>query len=270
MPRRRLGVVLLVEPPLAGEIDGLRRACGDGSLGRVPAHITLVPPVNVPAAGVEEALSVLRTAASATTPFEVTIGPAATFHPVTPVLYLAVGGEGLAELGRLRERVFVGPLTRTLTHPFVPHVTLADDMAPDRIEAACRALADYRVTARFERVHLLEERPGRVWEPAADAPFRAPAVVGRGGLALELEVTERIPPDAASLLDTWSPPGPPARGRSVVVTARRGGRVVGVAAGTAEAGVSALELVAVDPAHVGEGIGDHLVDAFRSWASTDG
>jgi hypothetical protein len=47
MGRRRLGVVLLVPDPVRREIDGLRRALGAGSLGRVPAHLTLVPPVNV-------------------------------------------------------------------------------------------------------------------------------------------------------------------------------------------------------------------------------
>ena len=46
-PRVRLGVVLLVPPPVAGEIDGLRRAVGDGALGKVAPHVTLVPPVNV-------------------------------------------------------------------------------------------------------------------------------------------------------------------------------------------------------------------------------
>lgn len=282
MPRRRLGVVLLLGEPLAVEVDGLRRACGDGSLGRVPAHITLVPPVNVAVDRVDDALAVLRAAASATSPFEVTLGPVATFHPVTPVLYLAVSGGGVAELVRLRDRVFREPLARTLTHPFVPHVTLADGMDPARIEAACRALADYRATARFERVHLLEEHPGRVWAPAADAPFRPPAVVARGGLPIEVEVTGLVAPDVAAFLAERAPlalaaeparpgtrAGPGERRRPVVVTARRDGRVVGVATGSVEAAVPALELVVVDPEHRGEGIGDHLVAAFRSRAAAE-
>jgi 2'-5' RNA ligase len=279
MPRHRLGVVLLLESPLADEVDGLRRACGDGSLGRIPAHVTLVPPVNVPADRLEEALAVLRVAASATAPFEVTVGPVATFHPVTPVLYLAVGGDGAAELVRLRDRVFTGPLTRRLTHPFVPHVTLADGMAPERIDAACRALCDYRSAARFDRVHLLAERPGRVWEPLADAPFGAPAVVARGELAVELQATSLVAPDAAAFLQAVGCPGAvpvpspaPAPGprRPLVVTARRSGRVVGVAAGAIDAGTPTLEVVVVDPACRGEGVGDHLVDAFRTWAPTGG
>lgn len=282
MARRRFGVVVLLEGRLAAEVDGLRRACGDGSLGRVPAHITLVPPVNVPADRVGEALAVLRAAASATSPFEVTLGPVATFHPVTPVLYLAVGGDGVDELVRLRDRVFREPLSRRLTHPFVPHVTLADGMDPARIDAACRALADYRATARIERAHLLEEQPGRVWVPVADAPFRPPAVVARGGLPIEVEISRMVAPDVAAFLaerggrpaavgDRPSVAGGDRAGRRqpVVAVARRAGQVLGVAAGSVEAGVPALELVVVDPGHHGEGIGDHLVAAFRAWAAAD-
>ena len=49
MPRMRLGVALLVPAPQSDEIDGLRRALDDPVLGRVPAHLTLVPPDYSPA-----------------------------------------------------------------------------------------------------------------------------------------------------------------------------------------------------------------------------
>ena len=69
MPKHRLGVVLLVPQPAAAEIDGLRRAVGDGALGRVPTHLTLVPPVNVRHDRLADALARLRLAAAATRPF---------------------------------------------------------------------------------------------------------------------------------------------------------------------------------------------------------
>jgi 2'-5' RNA ligase len=168
--RRRLGVALLVPPPVATEIDGLRRALGDGSLGRIPAHLTLVPPVNVREDALPDALAVLRAAARASGPLDLRIGPAATFDPVTPVVYLAVGG-AVDALRALRERVFLPPLARDLTHPFVPHVTVADEMDPARIPVAVAALGDFVVDVRFGAVHLLEERRGHAWEPIADAPL---------------------------------------------------------------------------------------------------
>jgi 2'-5' RNA ligase len=170
MSRRRLGVVLLLPEPAATEVDGLRRALGDGSLGRIPAHLTLVPPVNVREDDMPGALGVLRQAAAQTRPLDLRLGPATTFLPATPVVYLAVDGD-VAALHALRGRVFHPPLERPLTLPFVPHVTLADDFDPNRIPAAVAALADYVVDVRFEAVHVLEEGRGRVWRPVADAPF---------------------------------------------------------------------------------------------------
>jgi 2'-5' RNA ligase len=170
MARRRLGVALLIPSGVAAEVDGLRRALGDGALSRIPAHLTLVPPVNVPEDALDDAMAVLRAAATATRPLHLRIGPAATFHPVTPVVYLEVGGR-LDDLAALRERVFVAPLARALTHPFVPHVTVADDMDPARIPAAVAALADYLVDVRIESLHLLEEGRGRTWRPIAEVAF---------------------------------------------------------------------------------------------------
>jgi 2'-5' RNA ligase len=254
--RLRLGVALLVPAPLDAEIDGMRRALGDGALGRIPAHLTLVPPVNVREDRLGEALAVLRRAAAATRPFTVTLGPPATFLPDNPTLYLAVTGAVEA----LRDRVFVEPLARALTWPFVPHVTLADEAAPDRINAAVAALADYRVDVTFHRVHLLREGPGRVWAPIADAPFAAPAVIGRGGLPVEITVSETVDPEAWALAGT----------QSLVVTARTDGAVAGYAEGWCRppaAHMSSL-VVAGDQIHLG--VADHLLAAFRSEAAERG
>ena len=152
--------------PVAPEVDGLRRALGDGALGRIPAHLTLVPPVNVAEDDVTRALSVLRQAAAATAPVDLRLGPADTFAPVTPVVYLRVGGD-LGALHALRDRVFRPPFERHLTHPFVPHVTLADEVATERIPAAVAALADYVADVRVGEVTLLEEGRGRVWRPVS-------------------------------------------------------------------------------------------------------
>src|SRR5687768_11841471 len=94
MPRWRLGVALLVPPPARDEVDGLRRALGDPALPRIPAHLTLVPPVNVREEAVPDALHVLRDAAADTpASLRLTLGPPGTFLPDNPVLYLRVGGD---------------------------------------------------------------------------------------------------------------------------------------------------------------------------------
>ena len=271
MPRARLGVALLLPPAPAAEVDGLRRAVEDGTLGRIPAHLTLVPPVNVRADRVGDALAVLRAAAASVGPAPValTLGPPATFLPDAPVLYLAVGGE-LERLRSLRDTVFVEPLARPLTWPWVPHVTLADEADPDRIAAALIALAGYQTDVAFERVHLLQEGPGRVWTPIADAPFGPPAVVGRGGLALELTPSKLLDPEAAAFLPRPLSSTAPTAGallgneRSFALTARREGAAVGLAVGTTAGASAELTCLVVAAEHRGQGVGTHLLAAAGS------
>jgi 2'-5' RNA ligase len=275
MARKRLGVALLVPEPLAREIDGLRRACGDGALGRVPPHLTLVPPVNVAESRLTEALERLRAAACAAGPDRIVLalGPVTSFLPDSPTLYLSVDGEEaqFTALQRVREAVFQPPLERSLTWPFVPHVTVADDLAPHRIDAAVVALADYRRSVVFTGVHLLEERRdgGAVrWEPIADYRFGGPYPVGQGGLPLELFVSDGPDPEARALLDDPSvdpsavahDPAPPTAGgwQSIVVTARRRSALAGVMTGWTDGRHSHVGTVVVARDHQGEGIARHL------------
>ena len=276
MPRRRLAVALLLPEPIDVEVDALRLACGDPTLGRIRPHLTLVPPVNVREDQVDAALAVLRGAAAASRPFTLPLGPPATFLPVNPVLYLAVDDEDGAVRG-LRDAVFVPPLARPLSWPFVPHVTLADDAGePDRLTAAARALAGYRRAARFERVHLLEEQRresdgARLWAPVADAAFGRPAVVGRGGLELELAATERLGPDAAAWRRDHGEVGA-SRGAdgSLAVTARREGRIIGTAEGRVRGSEAHVQDLLVDPDARGQGVASHLLAAFTAEAARRG
>ena len=57
-------------PPVAAEIDGLRRAFADPALERVAPHITLVPPVNVAVDAWPQALALVRAAAGRSGPLE--------------------------------------------------------------------------------------------------------------------------------------------------------------------------------------------------------
>ncbi len=243
-------------------VDGLRRAVGDPSLGRVPAHLTLVPPVNVRADQLPAALAVLRAAAGQVHPMRLTLGPPATFLPDNPVLYLEVGGD-LDALRVLRDTVFRPPLERMLSWPWIPHVTLSDMATDTRIAAAQVALDRFAMVATIDGVVLLEEHRGRVWEPLADAALGRPAVIGRGGLAVEITRSRRVDPEVRQMLaeagvatdmDVW--PGGVARPTSppIVLSARRESRVVGVGvAWRSDAGGQVA--VVVEPPARSQGVG---------------
>lgn len=221
MPRVRLASALLVPDPFAREIDGLRRALGE-SLERVPPHVTIVPPVNVREDDVSEVFALHRRAAAGIAPITVTLGPATTFHPVNPVVYLDVTGADVVSVRALRTDVSVGVLDRRVDHEFVPHVTIVESTTPARIEAALLALADYHVDVTFESVHLLQQ-DGRVWQPIAEARFEQPLVVGRGGIETEISASSIADPEVLGFL------GDQLEVAELVVVARRAGVIVAAA-----------------------------------------
>jgi len=264
-------VALLLDPPGSLEVDGLRRALGDGTLGAVPPHVTLVPPVNVRSDDLGEALQVLRSAANDQIgPIVVDLGPVTTFMPASPVVYLALGGPDLERLARLRQAVVAGPMLRPDHWPWVPHVTLTDDGPAERIEAALGALYSYTAATAFDRVVLLEERHHR-WQPLADACLGRPAVVGRGGLELEIVEGRVLGPDviamargaeAAFLIALDTVPAP----SSIVLTGRRLGEVVGVATAwqDGEVGGTVEVCVLVEEGSRRQGVGRALLQALHA------
>jgi 2'-5' RNA ligase len=220
MPRVRLASALLVPQPFAREIEGLRRSLGD-DIERLPTHLTLVPPVNVRVGDLPAVFAQLRAAGAAITPFSVTLGPAVTFQPVNPVVYLEVGGD-VDAVHAIRSGVFAGALHRKLSYDFVPHVTIAENLAPERIEAALIALADYRVEVTFESVHLLQEHERR-WHPIAEARFEEPLIVGRGGLPVEVTSSSIADPEVVRFM------GEQREEAEQVVVARRDRTIVAAA-----------------------------------------
>lgn len=282
MARVRLGVVLVVPEPVGTEVDGLRRALGSGALGRIPPHVTLVPPVNVAEATLPAAIGVVRAAAAAARPLRLELGPPETFWPRNPVVYLAVGGEGITGVRRLREAVTAPPLDRPVAQAFVPHVTLRDNVEAELIPGALALLGAYRAEVTVNHVHLLRQGAGQVWETLAAVPLCAPAVIGRGGLALEVSETPALDAQAAVwAAAAWASYNREAYGEGAVgdspfaFTARRDGRVVGIAEGCRSAlgttrPVAQLDRLVVDPAVRGEGIGSHLLAAVESMVAAAG
>lgn len=269
MARQRLGVVLLVPQPLATQIDGLRRALGDGSLERISPHVTLVPPVNVAERDLPAVLAMVRSAAGAVERLTLTVGPVASFEPVNPVAYLQVGGEPdqVAALLRLRAACLAGPLERAVQHEFVPHVTVADELAEPRLAGAVAVLGDFRAEVTFDRVHVLHEQAGRIWAPIADAPLGSrPAVVGRGSLPLELTVSGRPDVESAALLALDAEH----HGLPFAVAARRDGAVIAAAWGWSANGWLEVADLVVASAHRSQGVGRHLVAAVEDLARRRG
>ncbi len=276
--RRRFLVALLVPEPVATELDGLRRALGSSSLGRIPPHITLVPPRNVSQGDQEGLPGLLRAAAATAAPLRLSLGPPRTFAPRTPVVYLAVGGDldELAELAAALASGTLAPPPGRTEREFVPHVTLTGDAGEHRASALLTALGAYRALVTIEHVTLLvqeDDTPRRPWRPVADAALQAPAVVGRGGLELALRVAQRLDPEEQDWFDRhWTAYSEQMWGRGLAadepfaLTARRLNRLVGVATGSLRPELLHLRRLLVDAAERRQGIGAQLLRACEDLA----
>ncbi|MBM3661344.1 MAG: GNAT family N-acetyltransferase [Actinobacteria bacterium] len=274
MARTRLFVALLPAPAQWEWLDELRRALGVGEPFRIPPHITLVPPTNVAEVDIEVVDQVLVAAAESAEPFDLTLGPAATFAPVTPTIQLSVDGD-LVALGRLRQRLMVGPLARSERRPFVPHVTLVPSAEQARIDAALTALAGVATAWPVGSVHVLERHhdPGR-WVTVAEVPLGAPRVVGRGTRPAHLRTLRMIPVAVGELCHVAAR-GPAGRADDdvpivVVAEGEPGdgtGSLVGAAVGVVGRGGTELRSLVVAPAERGFGLGARLL---AEWCSQVG
>lgn len=108
-----------------------------------------------------------------------------------------------------------------------------------------------------------------MWEPVAEVALGAPAVVGQGGLPVELAVSGRADRGRAA----WTTAGVSGAGVSetgFVVTARQDKEVVGLAEGRVMGGDCDLDRLVVGPVQRGQGVGSHLVAAVESLAAERG
>ncbi len=285
MPRRRFAVALLAPPSEAAEVDVLRRAVGVPEPFHVPPHVTLIPPINVAAADVDDVCSVLRRSAGAARPVRLDVGPATSFRPETPTLHLAVTGPDMDAVRALRGDLRSGPLDRPDVWPFHPHVTICEHAEPSVIDAGLVAMAGYRRSWVVSSVHLLEQRRGdpahgdhgrAPWVPVHEEPLGPVGVVGRGGFEVALRAVTMVEAPVAELLgrDATAPPARPGPRPVVVVAESAHDRddLLGAATGVVPRGsdVARLDRIVVAAEHRGLGVAGHLFRAWCSAAAGDG
>ncbi len=272
--RRRLLVALTVTGRAAAEIDGLRRALGGSGLGRIAPHITLVPPVNVRNVEIVDVLRLVRTVA-ADDPAEVRIGPAHTFAPRTPVVYLAVNGD-TARIVELQRRLAAPPLVPAaprVGRPFVPHITIGGRVERVKIVAALQVLANFELAAMLSTVALCEQddqAPRHPWRVIADVILGSGSTVGRGGRELTFVGSTMLDLETAAWIAATPGEGgigaqattPPVED-PFVLTAYATDRPVGAVIGSASGKTLTVHTLRVDENRRNEGIGGQLVRALE-------
>jgi 2'-5' RNA ligase/8-oxo-dGTP pyrophosphatase MutT (NUDIX family) len=180
--RRRLGVVVPLPEPVGTYVQAWRRKLCEPSRARIVPHITLAPPQSVPEEQIPAAVALVDQAVAVGVPGVVTLHGAATFLPASPVTYLMVAGGGPA-LASLESALRAEPLSRR-THPFHPHVTVAQELSQSDLEAAAADLHDFHAAFQLGKIALMVQGGDRVWRPLHTA------AVGASELVREVPVAE--------------------------------------------------------------------------------
>jgi 2'-5' RNA ligase len=170
-------LVIYIPDPLGRMLDDLRREL-------VPhynphAHVSVLPPRSL-TVDWETASSQARSLAESWNPFDIELTALQVF-PETKVLYLEVG-QGEAELRRMHASLNSGPLAFAEPFAYHPHVTLAQEVAPDHVPELCelakRRWAEYRGDRIFRATNavFVQNTSGNCWADLAEYSFGAVSV----------------------------------------------------------------------------------------------
>jgi 2'-5' RNA ligase len=168
-----LGVVVPIPEPWSQLLVDWRSKVGDPQANVVPPHVTLLPPTEVPLAERTSISAHLAQVARCHPPFDMHLAGTGTFRPVSEVVFVAVA-RGIGNCELIANDVRSGPLARTLSFPYHPHVTVAHDVPPDMLELAYSGLADLSAEFRVEAFTEFEQTADGSWAVAREYALTGP------------------------------------------------------------------------------------------------
>ncbi|MFB9177612.1 2'-5' RNA ligase family protein [Dactylosporangium sucinum] len=163
-----IGVAIDIPHPWGSELTAARLAAGDPVGAYVPAHVTLLGPTEIDAGDLPEIDRHLTAVAARHPAFDVRLRGTGTFRPVTQVVFVAVAA-GISECERLHAAVLSSAAIRTeVRFPYHPHVTVAHDVPPERLDAVFAGLAGYEASFAVAGFTLFEHDDGGRWRSYAE------------------------------------------------------------------------------------------------------
>ena len=163
--RTTIGISIDIPEPWGGQLTRRRAQAGDPAAEHIRAHLTLVGPTEVEADELAQVAAHLSAVAAGHMPFALHLRGTGTFRPLTEVVFVAVAG-GTGECERLAAAMRALPaIDRPQRYSYHPHVTVAQDVPPDALDAVFTDLADFEAKFMVTGFTLFEHgRDGR-WRP---------------------------------------------------------------------------------------------------------
>ena len=171
---RVFGVVVMAPPDLSRWVNRVRRFY-DPNFSLIAPHVTVLPPRPL-ALSRREVVEAVRTVAMTTPSLEIGLDSVGTFDPVMPVIFLRLS-RGRRSLTLLHRRLSRGTLRSSEAFPYVPHLTLGQDLDGARFRKAL-ALSRHLFSDCFQRTHwkadalvIVERRTENRWASLAPVPL---------------------------------------------------------------------------------------------------
>ena len=163
---RTIGIAVGIPEPWGSQLDQQRAAAGDPMASLIPAHLTLLGPTEVGGnsnlfAKIEEHLAVTATEHR---PFQLHLRGTGTFRPITQVVFVAVAA-GIAACEQLAADITSGPLDRSLKYPYHPHVTVAQDVSEQALDAVYDGLSSFEARFPVDAFTLYQHGEDGRWQP---------------------------------------------------------------------------------------------------------
>jgi 2'-5' RNA ligase len=169
-----IGVAVAIPEPWATQLQDYRTSVGDTTATQIPTHITLIPPVEVPADDLPAVEAHLERAASGVHEFRIHLRGTGTFRPVSPVVFVTLV-EGISQCELLADAVRRGPLAVDLHFPYHPHVTIAHHLADAQLDRAFDELADFECEFTAGAFSLYVHDEGAGWQPTREFALQSHA-----------------------------------------------------------------------------------------------
>jgi 2'-5' RNA ligase len=167
---RTVGISIPIPEPQGSFLREKRRSFGDAMADRVPSHITLAPPLEIEDEALESLVEHLTVVAANQAPFEVALAGTSSFRPTSPVVFVTVaeGVEQVATLaGAIRSRIDLP----SPEFPFHPHVTVAHNIADDKLDEALADLQGFEFRFAVADFQLYVDDPEQGWLPTHTFPL---------------------------------------------------------------------------------------------------
>ncbi|RKQ32646.1 YjcG family protein [Oceanobacillus halophilus] len=158
----KYGIAIFPSKSIQDEANSYRKRY-DPHYSLIPPHITMKEAFEADDDTLNEIVPELKRIAKETKPFTINIHKVSTFAPVTNTIYFKV--EPLQELYDLHQKLHEGKFDNNMTHSFVPHITIAQQLLDDEYSDVFGTLqmSSFDFEDEIDRYQLLYQLENGSW-----------------------------------------------------------------------------------------------------------